>query len=125
MKGEVIMKMAWVYEYCLYKLTFDDYISGSKTQYHVNESCRQIYFILTAGKVLSQQVEKVLWHTALIEFLGNFSLPTHVSLFQYSENCAAQQEEVAKCCLPLLNSVIEWFGRKHFSLLQIRLWPCK
>lgn len=81
MKGEVIMKMAWVYEYCPYKLTFDDYISGSKTQYHVNESCRQIYFILTAGKVFSQQVKKVLWHTALIEFLGNFSLPTHVSLF--------------------------------------------
>lgn len=56
MKGEVIMKMAWAYEYCLYKLTFDDYISGSKTQCNVNESCRQIYFILPAGKVFSQQV---------------------------------------------------------------------
>lgn len=125
MRGEVIMKMAWVYEYCPYQLTFDECISGSKTQCNVNKSCHQIYFIPTAGKVLSQQVWKVLWHTALIEFLGNFPLLTYVSLFQCSENCVAQQEEVAKYHLPLLNSVMGWFGREHFSLLQTRLWPCK
>ena len=50
------MKMVCAYEYYPYKLTFDEYISGSKTQCNVNESCHQTYFILTAGKVLSQQV---------------------------------------------------------------------
>lgn len=71
------------------------------------------HFILTAGKVLSQQVYKVLWHRVIIEFWGNFPLSTCVSLFQYSKNSAAQQEEVAGCPLPLLR-VLVW-GRTLLS----------
>lgn len=50
------MKIAYAYACYPYKLTFDEYISGSKVQGNVNESCNHTYFILTAGKVLSQQV---------------------------------------------------------------------
>lgn len=72
------------------------------------------HFILTAGEVLSQQVYEVLWRRVIIEFWGNFPLPTCVSLFQYSKNCAAQQEEVTGCPLPLL-SMLVW-GRTLLSL---------
>lgn len=56
----------------------------------------------------------MLWHRVIIEFWGNFPLPTCVSLSPYSKNSAAQQEEVAGCPLPLLSMLVQ--GRTLLSL---------
>lgn len=60
MKGEVLMKIAWaifmmnivlINRILSLQTGIDEYTSGCKTQCNVSESCNQIYFILTVGKL--------------------------------------------------------------------------